>query len=77
MNIKLELISRELVDFIVRNLECHDIDIDKMADSTAIKMIGEIQDVIKSDIESDFDVVEEIVCIFEKYNIDAGCRHDF
>ena len=28
-------------------------------------------------IKNDFDVVEEIVCIFEKYNIDAGGRHDF
>ncbi len=27
--------------------------------------------------ENDFDVVEEIVFIFEKYNIDAGGRHDF
>lgn len=29
------------------------------------------------DIEDDFDVVEKIVCIFEKYNIDAGGRHNF
>ena len=77
MNIKLELISRELVDFMVRNLENLDMDIDKMADTTAINMIGEIQAVIMDNLKSDFDVVEEIVCIFEKYNVNAGCRHDF
>ena len=77
MNIKLELISRELVDFMVRNLENLDMDIDKMADTTAINLIGEIQAVIMDNLKSDFDVVEEIVCIFEKYNVNAGCRHDF
>ena len=48
-----------------------------MPDTTAINMIGEIQAVIMDNLKSDFDVVEEIVCIFEKYNVNAGCRHDF
>ena len=40
-------------------------------------MIAEIQEVITDEKYSDFDAIEAIVCIFEKYNIDAGNRHDF
>ena len=40
-------------------------------------MLSEIQRVIKDENYSDSDAMEEIVCIFEKYNIDSGFRHDF
>ena len=40
-------------------------------------MLSEIQKVIQNESYSDFDAIEEIVCIFEKYNIDSGFRHDF
>ena len=45
--------------------------------ATATKMLGEIQEIIKNESYSDFEAIEEIVCIFEKYNIDFGSRHDF
>ncbi len=46
--------------------------------SQALSVLEEIKEVIQNiDIENDFDVVEEIVRIFEKHNIDAGGRHDF
>ena len=54
-----------------------DIDVNEIADSTAIKALLEIQNVIQNDEISDFDVIEEIVHIFEKYDISAGSRHDF
>ena len=40
-------------------------------------MLYEIQNVIKNEDYSDFEAIEQIVCIFEKYNIDFGVRHDF
>ena len=40
-------------------------------------MLSEIQKVIKNEAYSDFEAIEEIVCIFEKYDIDFGNCHDF
>ena len=53
------------------------IDVNEIVDSTAIKALSEIQNVIQNDKISDFDAIEKIVNIFEKYNISAGSRHDF
>lgn len=44
---------------------------------TAIKMIEEIQSVLINDDYNDYDVVEAIVEIFEKYDVDAGARNDY
>ena len=52
-------------------------DMSKIADTTAIIILDEIKNVICNDELSDFDTVEEIVCILEKNNIDCGGRHDF
>lgn len=77
MKIKLELLKIYISEVINNNLEDFEIDESKIADTTAIQMITEIQKIIKDENYSDFDAIEEIVCIFEKYNIDAGFRHDF
>ncbi len=77
MNIKLELLKKYISDYINNNLENFEIDAYQIADTTAIQMLSEIQNVIQNESYSDFDAVEEIVCIFEKYNIDFGFRHDF
>lgn len=77
MNVKVELLINHISDFIKNNIEDFEIDASQIADTTAIQMLGEIQKVIKDENYSDFDAVEEIVCIFEKYNIDFGSRHDF
>ncbi len=77
MNIKLELLRNCISDFVRFRLEDFELDATQIADTTAIQMLEEIQNVIKDDSCSDFDAVEKIVCIFEKCNIDAGARHDF
>lgn len=77
MNIKLELLKSYISDFINSNLEDFEIDAEKVVDTTAIQMLSEIQKVIKNESYSDFETIEEIICIFEKYNIDFGSRHDF
>ncbi len=77
MNIKVELLKTHITDFINDRISDFDIDTDKIADTTAILILNEIKDVIQNtDIYDDFDAVEQIVQIFEKYNIDAGSRHD-
>ncbi len=77
MNIKLELLRNYICDFVNNNLEDFEIDASQIADTTAIQILSEIQKVIKNENHSDFDVVEKIVCIFERYNIDCGGCHDF
>lgn len=77
MNIKVELLKNYIIDFIDSRIEDFEIDASQIADTTATKALREIQKIIQDDTYSDFDAVEEIVCIFEKYYIDAGVRHDF
>ena len=77
MNIKTELLRNYLAEFVKSETEDFEIDASQIADTTAIQMLSKIQTVIKNESYSDFDVVEKIVCIFEKYNIDSGSRHDF
>ena len=77
MNIKLELLRKYVSDFVKYKIEDFEIDASQIADSTAIAILAEIQKIIQDESYSDFDAVEEIVCIFEKYGIDASARHDF
>ena len=76
MNIKLELLRKYIFDFLNNQIEEFEIDVAEIADTTAIQIIHEIQNVIKNENFSDFDAIEEIVCIFEKFGIDSGFRHD-
>ena len=77
MNIKIELLKKYVSDFINSNMDDFEIDASQIADTTAIQILGEIQNVIKDEDNSDFDKVEKIVYIFEKYQIDFGSCHDF
>lgn len=77
MDIKLDLIKNEIAKCIIDNIGLLDIDVDKVINTKAINILSEIKQVIINDEISDFDVVEEIVRIFEKNNISAGSRHDF
>ncbi len=77
MYIKLELLKRYIADFINNGIENFEIDANEVANTVAIEMLAEIQSIICDDKNSDFDAIEKIVCVFEKYDIDAGCRHDF
>lgn len=43
----------------------------------SMQALEEIRAVISNDSLSDFDCIEEIVCIFEHIGSDGGNRHDF
>ena len=77
MTIKTELLKRHIKDYVSNMIENFEIDENSIADSTAILMLAEIQKIISDDNLDDFDCVEKIVCLFEKYDIDSGGRHDF
>ncbi|MBR7164282.1 MAG: hypothetical protein IKD21_04870 [Clostridia bacterium] len=77
MDIKLNLFAGVISEAISDAIEYIPISTDEV-NNRACKVLEEIQGVIQNEkIESDFYVVEEIVCIFERYGLDAGFRHDF
>ena len=78
MKIKTELIKGYIADIVCSQMVDFEIDEEKIADTQAIKALGEIQKVLMRDNElDDFLIVEEIVNIFSKYEIDFGACHDF
>ncbi len=77
MKTKVELLKTHISDFINSRIEDFEIDADDIANTVAIKILAEIQEIIKNDSYSDFERIEEIVCVFEKYKIDFGNCHDF
>ena len=77
MKIKVELLKTHISDFINSRIEDFEIDADDIANTVAIKILAEIQEITKNDSYSDFELIEEIVCVFEKYKIDFGNCHDF
>lgn len=78
MDIKLELLSWAITDAIQSAIEYIHIDTNDAMNTVALVALQEIQLILKNkDIEDDFDVVEEIVRVFEKYHLSTGFRHDF
>lgn len=85
MDIRLELIYKELSegisgivgDEVKRCLEKSDFDVNGIAQTTAVSALSEIQEIVQNDEYDDFEIVEKIVCVFEKYKISVGTCHDF
>jgi len=78
MDIKAELVSRELSYKIANTLSQHlKFDLNEIANTTAITILSKVQEIIKKDELSDFEMVEKIVCLFEDYNLSCGATHDF
>ena len=77
MDIKIELLQNCIYDFIKGSLENCTIDVNNIANTKAISVLNEIKNILCNNNLSDFDAIEEIVCIFEEYGIDTGGRHDF
>ena len=77
MNIKTELIKNYIAEVVCSNISDFEIDESKITDTTTVKVISEIQQVLHSGELDDFEMIEKIVLIFEKYNLNAGSCHDF
>lgn len=77
MKIKAELIKAYIADMICNSITDFEFDADKIADTKATMALEEIQQVLNKNDLDDFEMIEEIVCIFEKYKLDAGVCHDF
>ena len=77
MNIKTELLKVYIAEYVNNHIEDFEIDVDKIANTVAINILSEIQKIIKNNNYSDFEMIEEIVKVFEKYKIDFGSCNDF
>ncbi len=77
MDIKLELISEDIAELVCRKIDCLNIDVNLIAQSKAIEILNNIQQILKNDTLSDFEMIEEIVTIFENHNLSCGNCHDF
>ncbi len=83
MKLKYELLENAIAEGIRQKimigigLDELDIDVNEIADTTAIKALSEIQEIICNNDIPDFDAIEQIVYVFEKYKLSAGPRHDF
>ena len=73
----MNIIKGAIFEAITRGLNYAEIDADKIADTTAIKALSEIQQILSDEEKSDFEIVDEIVDVFEKYKLDFGGCHDF
>ena len=76
MNIKVELLKNFISDYVNQNIKDFEIDADKITDSVAVKALSEIQNILQKDT-SDEEIVEQIVEVFEKYNLDFGSCHNY
>ena len=77
MTIKTELIKGYIKDIILSQMTDFEIDESKVADTRAVCALREIQEVLVRDEHDDFLIVDEIVKIFMKYELDFGTCHDF
>lgn len=73
-----EIIEKELGRIAWQYLKHIHFDENELVLTISAKALHEIQLVLLSAncSTSDFEIVEKIVCIFEKYGLDAGCCHD-
>ncbi len=77
MNIKHELIINHIAEAVKEVIEGKITEELPSANTKALEILEEIKKIIRDDTLTDFEVVEEIVCIFERNGIDCDSRHDF
>ncbi|MBQ7097334.1 MAG: hypothetical protein IJN96_04580 [Clostridia bacterium] len=77
MKIKTELIKGYIADAVCSQLTDFEIDEDKVADSRATLILDAVREILLREELSDFEIVDEIVMLFNRLNIDCGSCHDF
>ena len=72
MNIKLELIREHIASKVVHQIEDLDIDINRIANTKAIAMLGEIQAILQNEKMSDSEMLCAIDEIFDDNQMTGG-----
>ncbi len=77
MKVKTELLKSYVASRICDYMDdIIEFDANEIINTKALEILQEIQNIIQSDMD-DFEMIEEIVRIFERNKIDAGVCHDF
>lgn len=69
-----KVFEKEEINIIFPNLKLNTVEIIEVQ---CYQVLQKIKTVIENDSLSDFDCIEEIVCIFEEIGSDGGKRYDF
>ncbi|MBE7023637.1 MAG: hypothetical protein IJ285_05660 [Clostridia bacterium] len=77
MKIKTELIKGYVADAICNQLTDFEIDENAVADSRATLILDAVREILCQDELTDFEMIDEIVSLFGRCNIDCGSCHDF
>ena len=77
MKIKTELIKGYIADAVCNQLTDFEINEDEIADSRATIILEAVREILIRDELTDFEIVDEIVMLFNRCNIDCGACHDF
>ena len=77
MSIAKELLQDEIDNLFLSEKYRLSLDVNDVVQTKALQCLSEIQEILKNERLSDFGAIEDIVCTFEKYGLDAGIRHDF
>ena len=74
-HLKTDLVKRTVASIIADRIDDIEIDLTEIADTVATEMIREIQ-LILMDGTDDFEMIEDILVLFEKRGINTGLCHD-
>ncbi len=79
MGVPIELLAGGLAERIATYFTESDICYEEIIKSRAVQVLQEIEQVFQDGgtEKTDFELVEEIIQIFIKYNLDSGSYHDF
>lgn len=72
-----DIICKEIGQIILTAYKKEDFDRKEIADSKSLQALQKIKTIIENKELSDFECIEEIVCVFEDIGSGAGSRHDF
>jgi len=77
MSVTNELIAHIIAEQFTDLLERKKFELPEQAETIGLCIISEVQQILMDEKLDDFEAIEEIVCLFEKHNLNTGFRHDF
>ncbi len=78
MKFKISLIKGYIADVICNQISDFEFDEKEIIEIRATNILSEIQAILyKSNVYDDFEMIEQILAIFDKYHLDYGTCHDF
>lgn len=77
MDVGAELLKRCFCEHVANLIKTHPLDAESAVNNIALNALREIKGIVTDDDLDDFEAMEQITYIFQKYDIDFGERHNF